>query len=190
MMKTILAGLAVALHVVVSATAQLPSAKPKSESKQAKISRALAAGPADITKNAKIIDLDERGNETVLREGNGEFTCFPGHPGVVGDVAFCANQSALQWEKDFAEYKSSPERKPSPTNTEPGIEYMLLGGTDWSGSDPAVTSGKPIKEPPHWMIMWAFDPQTTGLPTEPKQNGTWIMYAGTPWAHLMINQRP
>ena len=103
----------------------------------------------------------------------------PGHPGVVGDVPFCANQSALRWEKDFAEYKSSPEYKPSPTNTEPGIEYMLLGGTDWSGSDPAATSGTPIKEPPHWMIMWAFDPKTTGLPTEPKQNGTWIMYAGT-----------
>ena len=96
MMKTIMAGLAVALQVVVSATARPPSAKPKSESKQAKISRALAAGPADITKNAKIIDLDERGNETVLREGNGEFTCFPGHPCVVGDVPFCANQPALQ----------------------------------------------------------------------------------------------
>jgi hypothetical protein len=47
MMKTILAGLAMALHVVVRATAQTPSAKPESESKQAEISRALAAGPAD-----------------------------------------------------------------------------------------------------------------------------------------------
>jgi hypothetical protein len=39
------------------------------------------------------------------------------------------------------------------------------------------------------MMLWPFDPATTGLPTAPKQTGTW-MYAGTPWAHLMINQRP
>jgi hypothetical protein len=38
--------------------------------------------------------------------------------------------------------------------------------------------------------MWPFDPKTSGFPAEPKQTGTWIMWAGTPWAHLMINQRP
>ncbi len=67
---------------------------------------------------------------------------------------------------------------------------MLAGGSDWSATDPNATSGAPINEPPHWMIMWPFDPTITGLPTAPKQTGTWIMYAGTPWAHLMINQRP
>jgi hypothetical protein len=90
----------------------------------------------------------------------------------------------MQWEKDFAEHK------PKPANTEPGIEYMLLGGSDWSGSDPTASSGTPITEPPHWMILWPFDAETTGLSTEPKQSGAWIMYAGTPFAHLMINQRP
>ena len=67
---------------------------------------------------------------------------------------------------------------------------MLSGGTDWIGSDPNATSGTPIKEPSHWMIMWPFDLATTGLPTTPQQTGTWIMHAGTPWAHLMINQKP
>lgn len=177
-------GLAASLLAMTPAVAQRPSASPKPELKQAKISRALASGPANITKDAKVVDRDEKGNETVLREGSGEFTCFPGHPGIVGDVSYCADRAALLWEKDFAEHK------PKPTNTQPGIEYMLLGGSDWSGSDPAASSGTPIKEPPHWMIMWPFDPKTTGLPTEPKQTGTWIMYAGTPWAHLMINQRP
>jgi hypothetical protein len=82
------------------------------------------------------------------------------------------------------------QHKPKPTNTEPGIEYMLAGGTDWSATDPHATSGTPIEEPPHWMILWPFDPATTGLPTTVKMSGAWIMYAGTPWAHLMINQRP
>jgi hypothetical protein len=173
-------GISFLLVAVIAATAQ----QKKVESKEAKMARALSAAPAHIAKSAKVVDQDEKGNETVLREGTNGFTCFPGHPGVVGDVAFCANAPALQWEKDMAEHK------PKPTNAEPGVEYMLAGGTDWSATDPQATSGTPIKEPPHWMIMWPIDPATTGLPTTPKQTGTWIMYAGTPWAHLMINQRP
>lgn len=158
--------------------------QPKPESREVKVARALSAAPPDVAKAAKVVDRDTSGKETTLREGSNGFTCFPGHPGVVGDPPLCANAPAVQWEKDMA------DGRPKPTNTEPGIEYMLAGGTDWSGSDPHATSGTPIKEPPHWMIMWPFDPATTGLPTTPKHTGTWIMYAGTPWAHLMVNQHP
>jgi hypothetical protein len=154
------------------------------ETQQDKIKRALSAAPPVIAKAAKVVDMDEQGKMTVLREGSNGFTCFPGHPGVVGDVAICADQAAMQWISDFMAHK------PKPTNTEPGIAYMLAGGSDWSATDPFATSGTPIQEPPHWMMMWPFDPTATGLPTTPKQTGTWIMYAGTPWAHLMINQRP
>jgi hypothetical protein len=155
-----------------------------SETMQAKIKRALSAAPPNVAKAAKVVDMDGQGKMTVLREGTNGFTCFPGHPGVVGDVAMCADAPSMQWVSDFMSHKSKP------TNTEPGVIYMLAGGTDWSATDPNATSGTPIKEPPHWMIMWPFDPATTGLPTTPKQTGTWIMYAGTPWAHLMINQHP
>jgi hypothetical protein len=154
------------------------------ETAQAKIKRALSAAPPDIAKAAKVVDMDDQGKMTVLREGTNGFTCFPGHPGVVGNVAMCADAPSMQWISDMMSHK------PKPTNTQPGVVYMLAGGTDWSGSDPNATSGTPIKEPPHWMIMWPFDPATTGLPITPKQTGTWIMYAGTPWAHLMINQKP
>jgi len=130
------------------------------------------------------MDMDAQGNMTVLREGTNGFTCFPGNPGVVGDDSMCADAAGMQWVND------SMTHKPKPTNSVPGIIYMLAGGTDWSASDPSATSGTPIKEPPHWMIMWPFDAKITGLSTEAKDTGTWIMYAGTPWAHLMINQKP
>lgn len=182
MYRVMITAFSVLLLLAIGARAGEPAKT--AESKEDKIARALSAAPASIAEQAKVVDRDEQGAEIVLRDGNNGFTCFPGHPGVVGDVTFCANQAALQWEKDFADHKRTP------TNNEPGIEYMLRGGIDWSGSDPNATSGTPIKEPPHWMIMWPFDAKTTGLPTAPKQTGTWIMYAGTPWAHLMINQRP
>ena len=168
----------------ISVAAQSKAVKPRAESKGAKVARALSAAPANVAKAAKVVDLDSKGNETLLREGTNGFTCFPGQPGVVGGQPYCANEAALQWERDFAAHK------PKPTNAEPGIEYMLLGGSDWSGSDPNAASGTPIQEPPHWMIMWPFDAKTTGLPVEAKQTGAWIMWAGTPYAHLMINQRP
>ena len=178
--------LTMAAGVFLAATgfAGQKTAKPNSETTAVKVSRALSAAPADIAKSAKVVDRDDQGNETVLREGTNGFTCYPGHPGVVGDVTYCANAAALQWEKDMMEHK------PKPTNTEPGIEYMLQGGTDWSATDPYATSGTPITEPAHWMILWPFDSAATGLPTQPKQTGTWIMWAGTPYSHLMINQHP
>ena len=154
------------------------------ETAQDKIKRALSAAPPDIAKAAKVVDFDDQGKMTVLREGTNGFTCFPGHPNVIGDDAMCADAPSMQWMGDMM------SKKPKPTNTQPGVTYMLAGGTDWSGSDPNASSGTPIQEPPHWMIMWPFDATTTGLPTTPKDTGTWIMYAGTPWAHLMINQKP
>lgn len=153
------------------------------ETNQAKIQRALSAAPPSVAAGAKVVDVDEHGKTTVLREGSNGFTCFPGHPGVVGDVAMCADAPSMQWISDLAAHK------PKPTNAEPGVTYMLAGGTDWSATDPFATSGTAIKEPPHWMILWPFE-KSSGLPTSPKQTGTWIMYAGTPWAHLMINQKP
>ena len=154
------------------------------ETNEAKIKRALSAAPPAVAKAAKVVDIDDQGKMTVLRQGTNGFTCFPGHPGVVGDVAICADQPTMQWIGDFMAHK------PKPTNAEPGVAYMLAGGSDWSATDPFATSGTPIQEPAHWMLMWPLDPKTSGLPTTPKQTGTWIMYAETPWAHLMIDQRP
>jgi hypothetical protein len=105
---------------VVAASAAIASGQQKKpESRETKIARALSAAPPNIARAAKVVDRDDKGNEAVLREGTNGFTCFSGHPGVVGDPPFCANGPALQWEKDMAEHKAKP------TNTVPGIEYML-----------------------------------------------------------------
>lgn len=169
-----LAAAALALGATVAA------ASAASETPAQKIARALSAGPASITAHATVADMDAKGNMTVLRKGTNEWTCVPGHVGVVGDDPYCADAASMQWGDDWFHHK------PKPTNTKPGIMYMFAGGTDWSASDPFATKGTPIKEPPHWMIMWPVD-KSSGLPTKPRNTGTWIMYAGTAYAHLMIN---
>jgi hypothetical protein len=40
------------------------------------------------------------------------------------------------------------------------------------------------------MILWPFDPKTTGLPTTHKATGVYIMWAGSPYAHIHVMGRP
>ncbi len=164
--------------------ATLAAAVAAGETKDQKIARALSAGPASIAAHATVAEMDAKGKLTVLRTGTNGWTCMPGHPGVIGDDPLCADAATMQWSNDWAAHKAKP------TNAKPGIPYMFAGGTDWSASDPfatkATTHGKSIKEPPHYMVMWPVE-KTSGLPTTPRDTGTWIMYAGTPYAHLMIN---
>ena len=54
------------------------SAADAGETTQAKITRAMSAGPTDVAKSARIIDTDAHGNIVVLREGNNGFTCIAG----------------------------------------------------------------------------------------------------------------
>jgi hypothetical protein len=139
------------------------------ESVQAKIARAMSAGPAEIAKSARIVDTDSNGKMVVLREGNNGFTCMPGNPKVIGDPAMCMDAASMQWSADFKAHKPKPQR---------------------SDSNPYDKTSPPITVPPHWMIMWPFDPKATGLPVTHRDTGSYIMWAGSPYAHLHVMGRP
>jgi hypothetical protein len=155
-----------------------------SDTIETKIERAMSAGPPEIARAAKIVDKDAHGNRVVLREGSNGFTCMPGNPNVIGEPAMCADGPSMQWFADAAAHK------PKPTNTVPGITYMLAGATQRSDSDPFDQKSPAITIGPHWMIMWPFDAKGTGLPTTHRETGAFIMWAGTPWAHVHIMGRP
>src|SRR6266446_7300963 len=138
------------------------------ETTQAKIARAMSAGPAEVASSARIIDTNAHGM-VVLRKGDNGFTRMPGNPRAVGDPPMCADAAAMQWAADFKAHK------PKPTNTTPGIIYMLAGATQRSDTNPYDTTSPPIPIGPHWMIMWWFDPKTTGLPVMHKPSGAYIM---------------
>jgi hypothetical protein len=148
------------------------------------IARAIAAGPPHVTESARIVGANAQGRRVVLRDGNNGFMCQPGNPKVLGRPASCSNEAARQWSADLA------ARKAKPTNAEPGIIYMLAGATQRSVSDPSDKTGTPITIGPHWMILWPFDPKTTGLSASRKDTGAYIMLAGTPYAHLHIMGQP
>lgn len=174
------------VFAAVAAAFCLASVQPAraAESSASKIARALSAGPPSVTAHAKVVWIDDDGKITTLRPGSNGWTCGVGTKDEVGADPFCTDAAGMQWTMDWMMHK------PHPTNTKPGIMYMFAGGRDWSATDPWATKGTPIVEPPHWMLIYPFDPKSSGLPTGVKMTGTWIMWSGTPYAHLMINQKP
>ena len=181
------AGLVVATIAAITVgttVAQMSSASSESQSSQVKIASALSAAPSSIAAAATVAEPDGHGGLRLLRAGTNGFTCMPGDPKGIAMPPMCADQVAMQWNKDFEEHK------PKPTTTVPGIEYMLAGATQRSDSDPFDKTSPPIKIGPHWMILWPFDPKTSGLPTTHKPTGAYIMWAGSPYAHVHIMGRP
>jgi len=168
----------------VGAFAQSSTDSDPNQGAAGKIARALSAGPPDVTKGATVAEMDAHGNLVILRKGTNDFTCLPGNPKVVGKPALCEDKVAMQWNRDLAEHK------PKPTTTVPGIEYMLAGATQRSDSDPDDKTDLPIAVGPHWMILWPFDPETSGLPTHHKATGAYIMWAGSPYAHVHVMGTP
>jgi hypothetical protein len=164
-------------------TAEHSSTTSSGETAQTKIARAMSAAPAEVAKSARIVDTGGHG-AVVLREGNDGSTCMPGNPRVIGDPPMCAAAAAMQWSADFKAHKAKP------ANTAPGIIYMLAGATQRSDSDPYDTTSPPIPIGPHWMIIWPFDPKAAGLPTTHKPTGAYIMWAGSPYAHVHVMGRP
>ena len=169
------------LSAVVTMT--LPAAAAGSNATKVSIARAMTSAPASVTANATFINMDAKGTVTVLKKGTNGFTCYGGHKGVPTDDPWCADAAGMQWVNDWMAHK------PKPSNTGPGLIYMLAGAEDWSASDPWATKGTLIHETGHYMIMWPYA-KSSGLDTKFKNTGTWLMWAGTPYAHLMVQGKP
>src|SRR5271170_2974313 len=73
----------------------------RTESSQSKIARALSAGPSNVSKDATVAEMDSHGHFRVLRQGTNGWTCMPGSAAAVGQPPMCADEVAMQWNKDF-----------------------------------------------------------------------------------------
>jgi hypothetical protein len=151
---------------------------------EAKIRRALLSGPDSITREATVAEINTQGEMTVLRPGTNRWVCVPGNENIIGQADMCADPMGMRWMLDVM------AKKPKPSNTEPGLIYMLNGATQHSYTDPFDRTSPAIPIGPHWMILWPFDATAAGLPTVMRDAGTLVMFAGTPYAHLHICGSP
>ncbi len=152
------------------------------------IKLAESGAPANIAAKAAVARVDAQKKTAIeLRAGTNGFTCSLAPDG--SDAPFCGDKNAWAW------FTAAFTGQPKPPNTEPGISYMMQGGVHYETAAGDIVmektaSTKAVKEPPHWMLMWPIDPAATGLPTRPNAGGAYIMFAGTPYAHLMVYQNP
>jgi len=151
---------------------------------KAKIRRALLSGPDSVSREATVAEMDAQGKLTVLRPGTNRWVCVPGNENIIGEADMCADPASMQWMMDVI------AKKPKPTNTEPGLIYMLNGALQHSYADPFDRTSPAIAIGPHWMILWPFDAKAAGLPTVMRDAGTMVMFAGTPYAHLHVCGSP
>ena len=159
----------------------------KAMSEKDQTALALSAAPAHISKDAGVMVFGADGKLTETKKSANGFTCIPTVMNLPDPDPVCMDPAAQQWFTDIA------NNAPKPTNTVPGIAYMVRGGSHFEKDGKVVMSGdgaKIVKEPAHWMVMWPFDAAATKLPTTPNPSGTYIMFDGSPYAHLMVYQDP
>jgi hypothetical protein len=148
------------------------------------IASAESAAPASISSKATIVQMDAKGMMTVLRKGTNGWTCIPDAPATPGPDPMCFDANAGKWAEAWIGHKPPPQGAV-------GVMYMLEGGTDASNVDPyatkPTTTNSWIKTGPHIMIVGSKD-ILAGYPSgpTPDTSAPYVMWAGTPYAHLMV----
>jgi hypothetical protein len=152
-----------------------------------KIASARAAAPADISREAMVLDnvTSDTAQPTELSLGGGNgWTCWPDHLGTPETDPVCRDEGGREWE-----YAVTARRSPRISGV--GMIYRLQGGNSASDTDPAQRTPPAgqswIVDPPHVAVILANPSrQYAGVPTTRQKDRAWVRYAGTPWAYLFV----
>lgn len=147
--------------------------------KDAMISDALSAAPTEIAENATVMDWE--GN--TLQKGSNGYTCFPTPPSLDGVAPMCLDEPWMAWADAWM------NKKPF-TASRVGTAYMLAGDGGASNTDPYATEktadNEWIVEGPHLMIITPDTADLDGISTDPHNGGPYVMWKGSPYAHIMV----
>ena len=153
------------------------------------IKSAHEAGPIEVTSKATIIAIGADGSMRTLQKGSNSFTCMPDDPTTPGQDPMCADPNAWDFVLAMMARKDPPKGKV-------GFAYMMRGGTDASNTDPFATKPEPnnnwVETGAHVMLMGLGGDIMRGYPRDPKPDTTqpYVMYANTPYEHLMVPVGP
>ena len=172
--------LAAFLAIAVSpATVLAQEAEYGSPEAKAMIEDALSAITPELAMGATVVDWEQN----VLKEGDNGWTCFP-TPANFEKAPMCLDEPWLAWANGWM-------------NQEPvaidrvGIGYMLAGDSGASNSDPYAEEETDdwVVTGAHLMVIVPNNAGLEGVTTEPGGDGPWVMWAGTPYAHIMVPVR-
>ena len=151
-----------------------------SKSDAAVIAKATSAAPSDIGRNAAVMGTGADGKMKEIRPGTNGWMCMLD---LVGD-SMCLDKEWQAWGDAWENKKDPPKPKTM------GVAYMLKGDKGASNTDPYAT--KPtadnhwVVSGPHIMLLPTDVSQLDAYPTDWTKGGPWVMWKGTPYAHVMV----
>jgi hypothetical protein len=144
------------------------------------VQNATSAAPPSVSDSATVMDASGK----VLRQGTNGWTCLPDNPAVANNSPMCVDSAWLSFMDAFM-------NKRQPTVKSVGIAYMLQGDMPVSNTDPFATAPTPTNQwvensGPHLMMIVPDAQQLDAISTDPNNGGPWVMWKGTPYAHIMV----
>lgn len=140
------------------------------------IKQAQSAAPSMVSANATIMHQGK-----IIVEGTNGWVCMP--ETLPGDNSPICNDAV--WMKMLQAIGA----KAPFSATGLGISYMLRGDGGVSNSDPYHSDHAHamdyIKEGPHLMLIVPRE-MMDGITDNPHAGGPYVMWKGTPYAHIMI----
>ena len=203
MPRLVVLGLALLPATVHAQGASAPAAPAKATAPPVaqQIAAAVLPLPQEFRADARVLGYRPGSNALVpLRDGTGPFTCLASDPVGQGFHVACYHQSLEPFmargralrasgvkgdQVDtvrFAEVRAKKLAMP----THPASLYQLLGPPD--SFDPA-TGTAPKARSLFIVYLPGATAASTGLSTKPAEGTPWLMFPGTPKAHIMLQPK-
>lgn len=146
---------------------------------EALVRNARSAAPVELARSATVRDWEGR----VLQEGDNGWVCYPDAPDTPRNDPMCL-------DRPHQELLRAWQEEEEPRFETIGFGYMLQGGGGESASEPYADRPEEVDDwivaPPHLLVIVPDPALLEGLPDEPGSGGPWVMWKGTPYAHVMV----
>ena len=150
------------------------------------IEKALSAAPRNLKAGAAVIKFKADGTYDTLKPGTNRLVCYDrsGQPGQQPFAVQCSSVANIPRIVQNMKFEAMPEKgkaaveaaEKDGTRVKPeyGSVWYTMNGADQATARTHITIAVP-----------GATTASTGLPSDNKQGGVWIMNAGTSTAHLM-----
>ena len=192
-MKAIVVGTLLSLSSVVVAQAPAASIPPASD----QIAQAVLPLPKDLRDGATVLGYAADGKFASLRAGTGAMVCLSSNPNVERWHVACYHKSLEPFMARGRELRTQGVQGPQVDSVrfreakegklklpgEPALLYSLTGPKD---SFDAASGTAPKATPLFVVYMPYATSESTGLSAQPLRGMPWVMFPGTPKAHIMF----
>ncbi len=175
---------------------QVACAQQKAAERQ--IAEAVAALPSEMREGAAVLGYQRDPNKLVeLRNGTNGMICLADHPGDDDFHVACYHESLAAFMARGRELRTEGKNQEEVRRIRgqeieagtlqmpdhPAALYSLTGGTlNLQMGEVEGARGLYVV-----YIPYATE-ESTGIPATPSRERPWLMFPGTPWAHIMISR--